>query len=218
MPDGAIFIVLEGPDGSGKSAQSRLLVERLRAAGRVVTATREPGGTRLGEQVRAILLDPAPVVRGPMADALLFHAARSQLLAEVIRPALERGEVVVCDRYATSTMAYQGYGSGLDRDRLAQLEAWVTGGLRPDIVILLDLPVGVGLARRGAGTAAEMTRFEDDARHDQAFHERVRMGYLEMAAADAGRWRVVDADRPEDEVARDVARLVMERIEGRATA
>lgn len=199
------FIVLEGPDGSGKSVQTGLLAAHLRAVGHAVTQTREPGGTRLGEQIRAILLDTAPVARGPLADALLFHAARSQLLEEVIEPALERGDVVVCDRFATSTMAYQGFGSGLDRRQLEQLETWVTRGLRPDLVILLDVPVEVGLARRGSGTLEGMTRFEDASRHDRAFHERVRTGYLEMAAADTVRWRVVDATADTEAVARLVA-------------
>jgi dTMP kinase len=173
-----------------------------------VTLTREPGGTRLGEQVRAILLDPSDVTRGPVADALLFSAARAQLLAEVIRPALERGDIVVCDRYATSTLAYQGYGSGLDREALRSLQAWVTGGLQPDLVVVLDVPVEVGLARRDIGRSEEMTRFEDGARHDRAFHERVRAGYHEMAAADPRRWIVVDGGGQLDEVAEEVGRSV----------
>ena len=113
--------MLEGPDGAGKSVQAVRLAERLRQRGYPVTFTREPGGTPLGEQVRAIVLDPADTRRGPIADALLFNAARSQHVSDVIRPALERGDVVVCDRYATSTMAYQGYGSGLDREVLAAI-------------------------------------------------------------------------------------------------
>lgn len=199
------FIVLEGPDGSGKSVQTELLAAHLRAAGHPITQTREPGGTRLGEQIRAILLDTAPVARGPLADALLFHAARAQLLEEIVRPALERGDVVVCDRFSTSTMAYQGFGSGLDRRKLEQLETWVTGGLRPGLVILLDVPVEVGLARRGSGALEGLTRFEDASRHDRAFHERVRAGYLKMAAADPVRWRVVDATADTEVVARMVA-------------
>jgi dTMP kinase len=202
------FIVLEGPDGAGKSAQATRLAEHLRQAGHTVSLTREPGGTRLGEQVRAIVLDPSDVARGPVADALLFSAARAQLLAEVIRPALERGDTVVCDRYATSTMAYQGYGSGLDIDALRSLQAWATGGLEPDLVVLLDIPVEVGLARRQAGRSDEITRFEDGARHDLAFHERVRAGYREMATADPGRWIVVDGSGPVDEIAEEVARRV----------
>jgi dTMP kinase len=207
-PRQARFIVLEGPDGAGKSAQATLLAERLAGRGYAVTFTREPGGTRLGEQVRQVLLDPSDVARGPIADALLFNAARSQLVAEVIRPALERGDIVICDRYATSTMAYQGYGSGVDRAVLATIQAWVTGGLQPDLVVVIDVPVEVGLARRDAGRAEELTRFEDDERHDLAFHQRVRAGYHEMAAADPTRWIIVDGSDSFEEVAAEVARVV----------
>ncbi|MFV2063093.1 MAG: dTMP kinase [Chloroflexota bacterium] len=202
------FIVLEGPDGAGKSLQAARLVDHLRERGHSVTPTREPGGTRLGEQVRQVLLDPGPVPRGPVTDALLFNAARSQLVPEVIRPALRRGDVVICDRYATSTMAYQGYGSGVDRDVLAIIGELVTGGLPPDLVVLLDVPVEVGLARRGAGVVTELTRFEDNERHDLEFHQRVRRGYLEMAAADEERWVVLDGGGTPDAVAQEVGRAV----------
>jgi dTMP kinase len=202
------FVVLEGPDGAGKSVQATRLAQRLRSIGYAVTLTREPGGTRLGEQVRAIVLDPSDVARGPVADALLFSAARAQLLAEVIRPALERDEMVVCDRYATSTLAYQGYGSGLDLEAVRRLQTWATGGLEPDLVVVLDVPVEVGLARRQAGQSDQMTRFEDGSRHDLAFHERVRAGYREMAAADPGRWIVIDGVGAVDAVAGEVARRV----------
>ncbi len=211
-----LFIVLEGPDGAGKSVQARLLAERLRARGLAVTETREPGGTPLGEQVRRILLDPADIPRGPVADALLFNAARSQLVADVIRPALARGEVVVLDRYATSSMAYQGYGSGVDRQMLAVIAQLSTGGLQPDLVVVLDVPVEVGLARRDAGHAEELTRFEDESRHDLAFHQRVRDGYHEMAAADPQRWAVLDGSADVDVVATAVGRAVdqlLERLE-----
>jgi dTMP kinase len=207
-----VFVVLEGPDGAGKSVQAPLLAERLRRLGRSVTLTREPGGTRLGEQVRAILLDPSDVARGPIADALLFNAARSQLVAEVIGPALARGDTVVCDRYATSTLAYQGYGSGVDRGFLTLVEGHTTGGLRPDVIVLIDVPVEVGLARRDAGRSDEMTRFEDSGRHDVDFHERVRAGYLEMARADPARWLIVDGGRVVDEVADAVGRAVEDRL------
>jgi dTMP kinase len=208
------FIVLEGPDGAGKSEQAARLAARLSAQGRAVTFTREPGGTPLGEQVRRILLDPADVPRGPLADALLFNAARSQLVADVIRPALARGDIVVCDRYATSTMAYQGYGSGIDRDELAAIQAFATGGLLPDLVVVVDVPVEVGLARRDAGRAEERTRFEDGDRHDLAFHQRVRAGYLEMAAADPQRWVVVDGVGTPDDVAEAVASAVEASLGG----
>jgi dTMP kinase len=202
------FIVLEGPDGAGKSVQAPRLVAHLRQRGFDVTLTREPGGTPLGEQIRGVLLDPGPVARGPVADALLFNAARSQLVTEVIRPALERGSIVVSDRYATSTMAYQGYGSGVDREVLAGIERLVTGGLAPDLVVLIDVPAAVGLARRQAGSTSERTRFEDAERHDSAFHERVRKGYLEMAAAEPGRWVTVTGDASVEDVAASVAGAV----------
>ncbi len=199
------FIVLEGPDGAGKSVQAARLAEHLRQLGHPVTFTREPGGTPLGEQVRAIVLDPSDLRRGPLADALLFNAARSQHVSDIIVPALERGDVVICDRYATSTMAYQGFGSGLDRTQLEIVQDFATGGLRPDLVILVDVPVETGLARRSAGDAAELTRFEDAGRHDLAFHQRVRDGYLAMAAQDSSRWVVVDGSGTPDEVADAVA-------------
>ena len=152
------------------------------------------------------------MVRGAIADALLFNAARSQLVTEVIRPALTRGDVVVCDRYATSTLAYQGYGSGVDRDVLATVQAWATGGLVPDLVVLIDVAVEVGLARRDTGRSEELTRFEDGARHDLAFHQRVRAGYLEMAAADPTRWVVVDGSGSVEEVRALVRAVVTERL------
>ncbi len=178
-----------------------------------VTETREPGGTPLGEQIRHILLDPADVPRGPVADALLFNAARSQLVADVILPALARGETVVLDRYATSSMAYQGYGSGVDRGMLSVIAELSTRGLQPDLVLVLDVPVEVGLARRDQGHADELTRFEDAARHDLAFHERVRAGYHEMAAADPERWMLLDGSLGVDAVAAEVGRTVDDLLE-----
>jgi len=207
-PGKGLFVVLEGPDGSGKSVQARTLAERLREGGLAVTLSREPGGTELGEQVRHIVNDPGPTLRGPKADVLLYSAARAQHVDEVIRPALEAGHVVVCDRYATSTMAYQGYGSGMDRDLLARIGEWVTGGLQPDLVVLLDVSPQTGLDRRAAGDVDELTRWEDESRFDLAFHTRVREGYLEMATAEPRRWVVLDGSRVIEEVAEDVGRVV----------
>lgn len=199
------FIAFEGPDGAGKSVQATRLAATLRAAGAVVTLTREPGGTPLGERIREVLLEGDDPPRTAESDALLFNAARSQLVRDVVAPALARGETVICDRFADSTMAYQGYGSGLDREGLRQLERLATGGLRPDLIILLDLPATVGLARRAHGAPGELTRFERSVHHDLAFHGRVREGYLEMAAADPGRWEVIDGTGEPSVVAERIA-------------
>jgi dTMP kinase len=204
----ARFIALEGPDGAGKSLQAVRLADALGGVGRQVTLTREPGGTPLGESIRALLLDADTADRSPEVDALLFNAARAQLVRDVIRPALGRGEVVVCDRFADSTLAYQGYGSGLSLDGLRQMERFATAGLRPDLVVLLDLPVRDALARRASGAPEGLTRFERSSAHDAAFHERVRQGYLELAAAEPERWRIVDAARDADDVAVDIERVV----------
>ena len=198
------FITVEGPDGAGKTTQAEVLAEHLRGRGLDVLLTREPGGTFLGERVRDLLLaggtrtiatDP---LTDPLTDALLFSAARRQLVAEVLRPALERGQTVVCARYADSTLAYQGYGAGVPLEPLRALEAIATDGLVPDLTILLDLSVEAGLGRKGPD---EITRFEG---LDLAFHRRVREGFLALAAASPERFVVVDATKPLDEVATTV--------------
>jgi dTMP kinase len=201
-----LFVTLEGPDGAGKSVQAARLAGALRDGGRDVVLTREPGGTPLGESIRAAVLGGRGAT--PERDALLFSAARAVLVADVIRPALGRGSIVVCDRFADSTTAYQGFGAGVDRALLADLERLATDGLTPDVTILLDVPVGVALERRVAGPAEEQTRFELDSAHDRSFHQRVREGYLALARAERGRWRVIDAARPVDEVARSVLSAV----------
>jgi dTMP kinase len=189
------FITLEGPDGSGKSSLLSTLSAALRDAGCDVIATREPGSTPFGELVRRMVLDPDPPIdRTGRADALLFAASRAQHVEEVIRPALARGAVVVCDRYADSSLAYQGAGSGVPMDELRAVQHFATGGLVPDLTILLDLPVDIGLRRK----AAEITRFE--AYQDIAYHQRVRDAFLAFAAAEPGRYAIVDAAAPEDEV------------------
>lgn len=209
-PHAGLFITLEGPDGSGKSTQAVRLADALASRGARVTLTREPGGTAVGERIRAVVLAYRDASHAPATDALLFSAARAQLVEEVIRPALAGGAVVVCDRYADSTLAYQGYGGGLDVDALRDLQRLATGGLQPDLTLLLDLPVDAGLARRAHGPDAEVTRFEAGVAFDRAFHERVRAGYLQLAAREPTRWQVVDADRDPDAVAADL----LERAEG----
>ena len=190
-----VFITLEGPDGSGKSSLLLPLGDALRAAGCDVVTTREPGSTPLGEQVRRLVLDPEPRIdRTGRADALLFAASRAQHVEEVIRPALARGAVVVCDRYADSSLAYQGAGSGVPMDELRAVQRFATGGLVPDLTVLLDLAVEVGLARK----SAEVTRFE--AYHDVEYHERVRAAFLGFAADEPGRYAIVDAAQPADAV------------------
>jgi dTMP kinase len=181
------FFVIEGGEGAGKSTLLRALAGRIAAAGRECVATREPGGTPLGERIRDLVLaHDAPL--DSLAELLLFEAARAQLVATVIRPALDRGAVVVCDRFAASSIAYQSYGRGLPRDAVERANAVATGGLSPDLVLLLDLPVADGLARRAGDGGAN--RFE---REDAAFHERVRQGFLSLAREEPERWRVIDA-------------------------
>ncbi|MEZ4769163.1 MAG: dTMP kinase [Caldilineales bacterium] len=195
-----MFITFEGPEGSGKSTQIMLLAGWLRARGQVVLTTREPGGTAIGDRVRAILLDHAASEMSPEAEVLLFSAARAQLVNEVIRPHLHAGGVVLCDRFADSTMAYQGYGHRLPLDTLATITAFATGSLRPDLVAYLDIDVQSGLRRKqqhAQDDAGQWNRMEAKA---LAFHERVRAGYLEMAAADPAHWLVVDAGRGVDDV------------------
>lgn len=191
------FITIEGPDGAGKTTQVEGLAAHLRAAGHDVVLTREPGGTRLGEQIRDVLLgrtgSAAPTEA--LTDAFLFNAARRQLVAEVIEPALEAGRTVLCARFADSTLAYQGYGAGVPLESLRSLEAVATGGLRPDLTILLDLPVEAGLMRK---TPEDVNRFE--AEFDLAFHRRVREGFLALAVAEPARFVVVGAARPALEV------------------
>ena len=189
------FITLEGPEGAGKTVQAQRLAVELEARGHAVLLTREPGGTALGDRVRGLVLDPVGGRIAPRADALLFNAARAQLVFEVIGPALDAGEVVVCARFADSTLAYQGYGAGVDLEPLRQLADIATGGLAPDRTILLDIPPEIGLARK---SDADRTRFETA--FDLDFHRRVRAGFLALAAAEPDRFRVVDADREPDAV------------------
>jgi dTMP kinase len=197
------FITIEGPEGAGKTTQAARLEEALAARGIPVRRTREPGGTELGERIRDLLLANSGTAHDPLADALLFNAARRQLVEEVIEPALAAGTTVVCARFADSTRAYQGWGGGLDLAQLAELEEIATSGLVPDLTILLDLPVEIGLARKAPD---DQTRFETA--YDVAFHRRVRNGFLAMAVAEPGRFVVVDATAAEDAVTERILRAV----------
>lgn len=201
------FITFEGPEGAGKTEQARRLHDLAVAAGLPVVLTREPGGTALGEAIRDVLLARSSASADPRTDALLFNAARAQLVAEVIAPALARGDLVVSARFADSTLAYQGYGAGLPLDELRAVGAFATGGLVPDLTVLLDVPVEDGLRRKAA--SAEVNRFEADL--DRAFHERVRSGFLALAAAEPTRFVVVDARADPDAVFRAVVRA-LERL------
>ena len=197
----SLFIVLEGPEGSGKTTQIGLLQRALVQAGKRVLCTREPGGTPIGEQIREILHAMDNRAMLPITEALLYSAARAQHVGEVIRPALERGEIVISDRYAYSTLAYQGDGRGLDRPMLHQLTRWATDGLEADLVVYLDLDVHEGLRRKRQAPEGEWNRMDD---LDVAFHQAVRAGYLRMAASDPERWLVVDAAQPVEAVHRQI--------------
>ena len=204
------FITIEGPEGSGKTTQAERLTQRLRDDGHRVLLTREPGGTRLGEQLRSILLARSDEEQptDPLTDALLFEAARRHLVRHVVRPAIRDGVTVVCARYADSTLAYQGFGAGVPLATLRAVDAAATDGLVPDRTILLDLPVEEGLARKAPD---DVTRFEAD--HDLAFHRRVRDGFLALAAAEPSRWVVLDARLPQHEVTEALVAAVAPLVE-----
>jgi len=203
-----MFITLEGPDGSGKSTQVQPLADFLRQEGYTVFTTREPGGTTISDQVREVLIRLDNRSMYPRTETLLFCAARAQLVEEVIRPRLQRGEIILCDRYADSTLAYQGYGHGNDLLVLHQLLDFATGGLWPDLTILFDIDAITGLNRRKVG-GGEWNRLDD---YQIAFHKKVRDGYLEMAHKDPQRWTIVNADQEIDKVQADLRSLVLSRI------
>jgi dTMP kinase len=203
------FITIDGPEGGGKTTQAKRLTASLSSRLPSVHRTREPGGTWLGERLREVLLartgSPAPT--DPLTDALVFNAARRQLVREVIRPAIEAGTTVVCARFADSTLAYQGYGAGVSLEQLRALAAAATDSLQPDLTILLDVPVEIGLARKAPG---DVTRFE--AEYDPAFHQRVREGFLAIAAAEPDRVVVVDASARFDTVTASIVDIVNRRF------
>jgi dTMP kinase len=204
-----VFIVFEGPEGAGKSTQARLLAARLEGQGCEVVLTREPGGTPIAEQVRTILLDQANCAMLPETEALLYSAARAQHVGDVIRPALARGAVVVCDRFADSTLAYQGGGRGLSMADLRAVQRLATGGLTPTLRILVDVPVEVGLHRR-FGAANEVNRLDVAG---VEFHRRVRAAYLALAREDASSWVIVDGTGEVDVVAERIMQEVARRTD-----
>jgi dTMP kinase len=206
----SLFITFEGIEGSGKSLQARRLAARLRDRGLSVLETHEPGGTPLGTELRELLLSRTELGLTARAEALMMNASRAQLVESVIGPALERGEFVVCDRFADSTLAYQGAGRGLDMHTLGAVISFATAGLQPHMTMLLDVPVEVGLARKHV--QEKWNRFEAETR---AFHERVRDAYRAMAVAAPERWRCFDAlqdpDRLADEIWSAVANTALTR-------
>lgn len=202
------FITFEGPDGSGKTAQLDILADEFIQAGYPILRTREPGGTPISDQIRATLLDLKNTAMIDRTEALLYQAARAQLVEEVIKPQLASGGIVLSDRYADSTLAYQGFGH---QNTVASLEGiihYATGGLVPDLTILLDLAPEVGLQRRL--DAGGLNRLDA---YDINFHHRVRNGYLSLAKGDPGRWIVVDADRAFDEVQKDLRAILLENLD-----
>lgn len=203
-----LFITLEGPEGAGKSTNREYLAARLRERGIEVVLSREPGGTPLAERIRELLLAPSDETMASDTELLLVFAARAQHLAQVIRPALARGAVVLCDRFTDATYAYQGGGRGLSEARIAELERFVQGELRPDLTLVFDLPVAIGLSR--AAARGRLDRFEQEG---QVFFEAVRRTYLDRAEAAPARYRVLDAAQSLEAVQRDLDALLPEILE-----
>jgi len=201
------FITLEGPEGSGKTTQIPQVVQFLSEAGYPVFSTREPGGTSIGNQIRQVLLANKNTEMHPRTEILLFQASRSQLVEQEIQPRIERGEIVLCDRYADSTLAYQGYGHQVNLTQLRNIVDFATGGLKPDLTLLLDLDVSVGLARRQKdGDINRLDAFE------LAFHQRVRAGYHELVTTEPDRWVIIDAAQPLNQVQQDLRTAILSRL------
>ena len=204
-----MFITFEGPEGSGKSTQIKRLAERLNTCGIQTLLTREPGGTRTGEAIRNLLQhESSDAEMAHRTEVLLFCASRAQIVQQVIRPALEQGTWVLCDRFTDSTLAYQGYGRGFTLDELRALNNFATGGLKPDLTLLLDIPVEESF-RRISARAAEIDRIE---RTERSFHERLRTGYLELAKTEPVRFRVITSDRPLAQTSEELWQLVQKRF------
>ncbi len=203
-----MFITLEGPEGSGKTSHVQPLTDWLSARGLRLFTTREPGGTPIGEQVRGVIHDLQNTEMHPRTETLLYQAARAQIVEQVIRPKLAEGYVVISDRYADSTLAYQGYGHRQDLSQVRALVGYATGGLVPDLTILLDVDVEVGLRRKTKN--GEWNRLDA---YQVDFHERVRKGYLDLAAAEPQRWVVIDASRSWEAVQADLRTAILDRIQ-----
>ncbi len=203
-----MFITLEGPEGSGKTSHIPHLVAFLRERGHNVFPTREPGGTSIGEQIRAVIHDLKNAEMHPRTETLLYQAARAQIVEEVIRPRLAAGEIVLSDRYADSTIAYQGYGHQQDIEQVRQLIRYATGGLTPHLTILLDLDVEIGLKRKAKQD--EWNRLDA---YTVDFHQRVRAGYLTLAAQEPARWRIVDASQPWEAVQHALRQVIGAALE-----
>ena len=204
-----MFISFEGSDGSGKTTQIHLLADHLRAAGRSVLTTREPGGTRIGDGIRQLLLDLAHTEMHARAETLLFNAARAQIVAEVIRPALAARITVLCDRFADSTLAYQGYGHQQETAELERLIAYATGGLRPHLTIYLDIPPAEGIRRNRGRADGDWNRLDAQ---ELSFYQRVETGYRHLIAQEPERWAVIDAARPREEVHQDIVNAVQRKL------
>ncbi len=202
-----MFITLEGPEGSGKTLQLPKLADYLRQSGYDVLTTREPGGTSISEQIRTVLHNLENKEMNPRTEILLFQASRAQLVEQVIRPHLVKGGIVVSDRYADSTLAYQGYGHQIDIESLRVLVSFATGGLKPDLTILLDVDVEIGLRRKEL--KGEWNRLDA---YNLDFHQRVHQGYLQLVQAEPERWEVIDASQSPMLVQNEMRRVVAERL------
>jgi dTMP kinase len=202
-----MFITLEGPEGSGKTSQLPKLADYLRQSGHDVLTTREPGGTSISEQIRTVLHNLENKEMNPRTEILLFQASRAQLVEQVIRPHLSKGGIVISDRYADSTLAYQGFGHQVDIESLRVLVSFATGGLKPDLTILLDVDVEIGLRRKEL--KGEWNRLDA---YNLDFHQRVREGYYQLVRDEPGRWEVIDASQPPNQVQNEIRRVVTSKL------
>jgi dTMP kinase len=202
-----MFITLEGSEGSGKSSQIPKLAETLKAAGYKVFTTREPGGTLIGDQIRAVLLNKSHTEMHMRTEVLLLQASRAQLVEQVIKPHLLLGEIVLCDRYADSSLAYQAYGYGIDPELIRPIINYATCGLKPDLTLLLDVDIEAGLKRRYQG--GELNRLDT---YQLEFYQRVRQGYYQMAQSEPKRWVIIDANQSPEQVEEEIQKIVFGRL------